>query len=73
LLFKVETHEGGFEELNNWLREMKDCDTVDPGYTSAYFANRYAIILEHATRLMNFIGHHNLYKQFLSEDAQGKR
>jgi|SRR5215469_8003552 len=61
-------------ELDGWLVELNECRSVDP--TSEVPLSQLVtneIIAEQATRYWHFIQRHNLYNQFLAEDAQGKR
>jgi hypothetical protein len=62
-----------FKELMKWERELIDCVQVDLERRNEYSNTAGEIDLERAGRLMRFLHRHNLYDQFIAEDAQGKR
>jgi hypothetical protein len=55
------------------LREMRHCSTIDHDNQSNYHALANELALTHATRMRKFLLRHDIYQQFLSEDAEGKR
>jgi hypothetical protein len=55
------------------LREMRHCLTIDHDNQSKYHALANELALTHAARMRKFLLRHDLYQQFLSEDAEGKR
>jgi hypothetical protein len=59
--------------LTGWGREMYECKAVDPEFKIQYANTGREVIVEEASRYVNFLGRHHLYGQFVVEDAQGKR
>jgi hypothetical protein len=76
-LSKLETRGGTsdivVQTLHKWQNEMSDCETVDPLNKLKYFNTETKIEAELEGRELSFIHRHNLYQQFLDEDAAGKR
>jgi|SRR6516164_2691744 hypothetical protein len=62
-----------FREFEGWQHEMNECSRVDPDNYEEYFKTGCASVAAAGDRIGNFIGRHNLWSQFLAEDAQGKR
>lgn len=62
-----------FQELDGWAQEMFVCHNVDPPFDGDYFNTAGEIAALEVKRLRNFLLRHNLWNQFLAEDAQGKR
>jgi hypothetical protein len=62
-----------YNELNAWTIEMMDCESVDPASAKGYYNTLGEATSEQALRAEGFLHRHNLYGQFLAEDAQGKR
>ena len=60
-------------ELNAWTFEMSDCLHVDPEFGREYYATEAEAESAAISRVEHFLDRHNLYGQFLAEDAQGKR
>jgi hypothetical protein len=60
-------------ELTNRVKEMFDCSKVDPDNERTYYDAMSGICAARAMRLKNFLVRHNLWNQFIAEDAQGKR
>ena len=52
---------------------MKDCENVDWAFQHQYFNTRAEISAAMFARFSAFLTRHNLWDQFLAEDAQGKR
>ena len=52
---------------------MNDCEKVDPANAWTYDNTSGEIIAEQAARQFSFIRRHELYQQFIDEDAAGKR
>lgn len=61
------------KELAVWVVEMGECQKIDPARREPYARTRCEAIDAQATRLFRFIERHNLFGQYLDEDAQGKR
>jgi hypothetical protein len=61
-----------FRELNDWSREMRQCMGVDRKFEDRYYNTVAEANFAKARRFANFLDRHNLYEQFLTEDAQGK-
>ena len=62
-----------YQELDGWAQEMFVCHNVDPPLDGDYFNTAGEIAALEVRRLRNFLLRHNLWDQFLAEDAQGKR
>ena len=62
-----------FETLRGWQKEMSKCQVVDPENYWKYYNAGSEAVAESGNRALNFIIHHNLWQQFLDEDAAGKR
>jgi hypothetical protein len=52
---------------------MHACRAVDPDYEHQYYNVMSEIAFARIVRLEAFLRHHNLYDQFVAEDARGKR
>lgn len=52
---------------------MHDCQTVDPENERPYYNTTSEITTLQWIRLFNFLHRHNLWDQFIAEDAQDKR
>jgi hypothetical protein len=61
------------KELAVWVKEMGECQKIDPALREAYARTRCEAIGAQAIRLFRFIQRHNLIDQYFAEDAQGKR
>jgi hypothetical protein len=61
-----------FRELNDWSREMRQCMAVDQKFEDRYYNTVAEANFAKARRFANFLDRHNLYEQFLTEDAQGQ-
>lgn len=59
--------------LHQWQSEMHDCEAVDPPNQFKYYNTRVEALSEESLRELTFIYRHNLYHQFVEEDAAGKR
>jgi hypothetical protein len=59
--------------MDGWLREMGDCDKVDPNNHSNYHDTEAEITVEDALRMEGFIQRHGLWNKFIDEDTAGKR
>ena len=62
-----------FKELGEWRDEMNDCESVDPERDNEYSITERQIAAQQFHRLSSFLDRYNLWKQFETEDAQGKR
>jgi hypothetical protein len=60
-------------DLNDWSLRMVLCASVDPEFRWQYYNIQRELSEVQRTRLIRFLVRHNLYGQFLAEDAQGKR
>jgi hypothetical protein len=61
-----------YGELDGWIAKMYECQTVDPGNRVQYYNMQSELAVRQVMRLEKFIRRHNLWDQFLAEDAQGK-
>ena len=52
---------------------MGDCGSVDPQFAWQYFNTDEEARIDLLIREQNFLARHNLWGQFIAEDAQGKR
>lgn len=70
---KTEPNKLSFDEIQARIDEMNDCMDVDPKSLLKYSdtLNYYAGM--ERNRVFSFITRHDLWSQFHSEDAQGKR
>lgn len=59
--------------LSDWTLEMEDCQKVDRENGRLYFNLSSEILALRLTRMSHFLARHALYKQFIDEDAAGKR
>jgi hypothetical protein len=59
--------------LNDWSKEMVQCEAVDPENRFKYGNTSAESVAEKSIREMHFINRHGLYDQFIAEDAAGKR
>jgi len=62
-----------FLTLTDRGHEMADCIVVDGDSWQSYSHTSVALHIQQSRRLMHFLERHNLLKQFLAEDAAGKR
>jgi hypothetical protein len=62
-----------YTELDDWALEMADCRSVDPARHAEYDNTESEITFRQDIRLEHFLRRHNLWGQFIAEDAQGKR
>jgi hypothetical protein len=53
--------------------EMTKCMDVDPAMATRYLSTRSVLMTEQRTRLFSFLSRHNLFQQFMHEDAAGQR
>jgi hypothetical protein len=63
----------GIDVLRQWSKEMSVCEKVEPDHKWAYYNTSGEIDGEEITRMVNFLDRHNLWGQFIAEDAAGKR
>ena len=61
-----------FRELSDLGADLFYCMHVDPEWKNVYDLAVGTIDATQLKRLLNFLHRHNLYDQFLAEDAQGK-
>jgi hypothetical protein len=59
--------------LHAWAVEMDDCKAVDQANELKYYNTEAETTAAVSGRELGFIYRHNLYQQFLDEDAAGKR
>jgi hypothetical protein len=62
-----------FYAVKDMGKEMLDCSDVDPDNERAYSYVAVGLTAEMNIRTMAFISRHNQWKQFIDEDAAGKR
>ena len=62
-----------YKELSAEMSEMVNCANIDPVWGPQYTNTLEEISAVQLSRVENFFHRHNLYDQFLAEDAQGKR
>jgi len=62
-----------FKELNGWKGEIIECEDIDPEFRNRYLNTRLETRAAEIVRFSDFIDRHQLWRQFLAEDAQGKR
>jgi hypothetical protein len=60
-------------EISQRLREMGDCMEADPQNEIGYAHVSLSLRQEETSRYVNFLLRHDLWNQFVAEDAQGKR
>ena len=62
-----------YKEMDSWVSEMGQCISVDVDNFELYLHTQAALLYLQRERIQNFVKSHNLWNQFLVEDAQGKR
>jgi hypothetical protein len=62
-----------YDTLNGWHKEMSKCEVVDPSNYWKYYNAMGESNAEQLGRMIDFLSRHNLWQQFLDEDAAGKR
>ena len=62
-----------FSEISRRFQEMYDCTNADRPNESKYVFVGLQLSVEESHRAEYFITRHNLWNQFIAEDAQGKR
>jgi hypothetical protein len=62
-----------YQVLRQWDNEMTVCEKVDPDKKWLYYNTSGEIDGVMITRLVDFLGRHNMWGQFKEEDAAGKR
>jgi hypothetical protein len=62
-----------YEELGAWFHEMYECGKVDPANDDRYYNTGSEGLVRGQMRLEDFLQRHNLWNQFIAEDAQGCR
>ena len=65
-------HSISFQQLNFLNLEMHNCARIDPESNDLYYKTSGDAVGTANNRLVHFIYRHNLYQQFLAEDAEGK-
>ena len=65
-------HSISFQQLTFSTLEMHDCARIDPELKKEYYQTSGDAAIMGDNRLVHFLHRHNLYQQFLAEDAQGK-
>jgi len=61
-----------YNELSGWSSEMLQCAEVDSRLESRYANTMGEINAEQLLRVQRFLNRHNLFNQFIAEDAQGQ-
>ncbi len=59
--------------INAWLREMFDCEKIDPENQRRYYNTRGELYVEEVMRMEDFLRRHQMWDRFIKEDAAGKR
>lgn len=59
--------------VQQWGRVMMECEKVDPDNRPRYFKVLSALHEVVSQRMSEFLQRHNLFDQFLKEDAEGQR
>jgi hypothetical protein len=62
-----------YDTLTEWHSEMRKCEVVDPENSDKYYNAMGESYAEQLGRLIDFVDRHNLWQQFLAEDAASKR
>ena len=62
-----------YKEGYGWFLEMQDCISADPENQSRYYNTMIETSNMLNTKLQSYLKRHNLWDQFMAEDAQGKR
>lgn len=62
-----------YDTLRGWSNEMDKCEVVDPANYPKYYNAWVEAVETQEAREVSFIVRHNLWKQFMAEDAAGKR
>ena len=62
-----------YDVLAQWDSEMTDCLKVDPSNTIRYYNTGGEIDAITEMRLEHFLLRHQLWQEFMAEDAAGKR
>jgi hypothetical protein len=62
-----------YGDLNDWGFRMLLCGSIDPDLRWQYYNTQRELSEVQTKRLIRFLVRHNLYGQFLAEDAQGRR
>jgi hypothetical protein len=60
-------------EISRQTKEMEDCMEVDKENHKDYEDVSLLLASAENNRYMNFLSRHDLWKQFVAEDSQGKR
>ena len=59
--------------LSLWIKEMDDCQQVDPPNQWKYYNVHGEVSDVQASRMIGFLGRQGLWSKFLAEDAAGRR
>lgn len=62
-----------YYQLNDRMGEMADCVAVDDERAAIYAMTSGRFNAQQMIRLRDFVKRHELYQQFIAEDAAGKR
>lgn len=62
-----------FHKLTDRLHEMNQCSLSDKDQWQSYSSTAFMLEVLQATRLLHFLERHGQTRQFLAEDAAGKR
>jgi len=62
-----------YKEGYGWFLEMQDCLSVDPENQARYYNTMSETSAMLNTKVRSYLERHNLWNQFMAEDAQGKR
>jgi len=67
------THLPNIHIIRRWAKEMNDCEKVDPTNQLRYYNTISELMTEEKMRMEHFLDRHQLWEQFVAEDAAGKR
>jgi hypothetical protein len=62
-----------YSVIGKWEAEMSDCMDIDPENRVKYYNTSGEIVVEQKGRLRDYMARHQLWADFLDEDAAGKR
>jgi hypothetical protein len=68
-----DTNLPSYTKLSLWISEMDDCREVDPPNQWKYYNVHGEVTDFQAARMIKFLSRHGLWKEFIAEDAAGKR
>lgn len=69
----TQSNDQSFSTLGQRFTEMRQCIELDPAHNTRYYNTGSQALYLQALRETDFLTRHNLYDQFIEEDAEGKR